>query len=298
MKRQTTLNIWKYIRPTPIMVFPLRPEEIPKDLICSICLSVPLKPAVVTNCSHVFCEECITETLYHQECHGQDGTCPVCRCDISTHNLLPLQEVSPLAYRIWSDISVKCEHYEDGCNWKGSILDYRSHKSVCKHCQDPPKQSNDEGKEIIHDLRKENEMLKTKNKILTVVNEKLEEKCRNQNWKAVTRELDRLRSMVENSIERPTINSRGGYKYDRFSVPQLSKLICQNLENMPRDINPDKIFECVMKIGFDLQQDREDEPEHFYVDCRMLMGVCLASTWFTVKQLDRIRDISYDNGWA
>lgn len=276
------------------MATPLRPDEVPKDLICSICLSVPLEPVIVNQCAHVFCEECITESLHRQECGGQNECCPVCRCECTTDDVMLLEEESPLSYRIWSGIQVKCEHHENGCNWTGSISDYHSHKYVCQRTIEQRQQDN----EIIRRLKKENEQLKAKNKYLDIMNQELEARHHHQNWKKVAKELEKLRSMVRNSIERPATNEKGGYDYDRFNVVQLTKLICQNLEDMPDYINPNKIFECVRKIGLDLCRDLPDNPEHFYIDVRMLLGVCLASTWFTEKQLWRLREIAADYGWA
>ena len=147
-------------------------------------------------------------------------------------------------------------------------------------------------------MRKENEQLKVKNKLLQIRNQELEEKCREESWNAVAKEVEKLKSIVRRNIELPVKNGKGGYAYNRFSVVPLTRLICQNLEDMPECINPNKIYECVKKIGIDLRKDHADNPEHFYIDVRMLIGVCLASTWFTEKQLGRIREIAAENGWA
>jgi hypothetical protein len=276
------------------MAIPLRPNEVPKDLICPICLSVPLEPVIVSQCTHVFCESCITESLYCQECNNQEETCPVCRCDCTVDDLMLLEEESPLAYRIWSNITVKCEHHKEGCDWTGSILDYPSHKNSCKQTIHQRK----EDQEVIRFLKKENEELKAKNKFLHFANQELEMRFRHESKTRVTKELENLKAIVRRNIELPTPNGKGGYAYDRFSVVQLTKLICQNLENKPAKINPNKIFECVTNIGSDLRKDHPDNPEHFYIDVRMLMGVCLASTWFTERQLGRIRGIAAENCWA
>lgn len=277
------------------MATPLRPNEVPKDLMCSICLSVPLDPVVIPSCSHVHCQDCITESLHRQECGDQSASCPVCRCDCTADDLLPLEEESPLAYRIWSNIVVKCDHHQDGCNWTGSILDYKSHQYICQTTTDQKLQ---EEKELILSLRKENEKLKLKNKLLYIRNQELEEKVRRRNSSSFSKDLEQLKAIVRRNIELPVKNGKGGYAYDRFSVVPLTRLICQNLEDVPGCINPNKIFECVKKIGVDLQRDYPDNPEHFYIDVRMLVSVCLASTWFTEKQLGRIRDIAVEHGWA
>lgn len=276
------------------MAIPLRPEEVPKDLICAICLSVPLEPVIVNKCAHVFCENCIAESFLHQQCNAQDESCPICRVDCSLDDLLLLEDESPLAYRIWSSIAVKCEHHAEGCEWNGSILDYRSHTCSCQQTI----QQSDRDKEIISSLKKENQDLKVKNKILDIKNQELEVRYRHQNFSTVNKELENLRAIVLTSIEMPVSNGRGGYAYNCTNVVQLTKLICQNLENRPAKINSNKIFECVKKIGSDLRQEYSNEPEHFFIDSRMLMGVCLASTWFTENQLTRIREISAEYGWV
>lgn len=277
------------------MATPLRPDEVPKDLICSVCLSVPLEPVIVSRCSHLFCQECISESVYHQKCCGQDESCPVCRRECTSDDLLPLEEESPLAHRIWSNINVKCEHHGEGCNWTGSILDYRSHECNCQKKKEEKKR---EDNDVIRSLKKENKELKVKNKLLSMKNQELEAKSRERNWMTVAKELEKLKSIVRRNISIPVKNGKGGYAYNRFNVVPLTKLICQNLEDIPECINPDKIFECVRRIGSDLRKDHEDNPEHFYIDARMLLSVCLASTWFTEKQLGRIREIAAENGWA
>jgi hypothetical protein len=276
------------------MAIPLRPEEVPNDLICAICLSVPLEPVIVNKCTHVFCEDCIAENFHHQQCNGQDESCPVCRVDCTLDDMLMLGDESPLSYRIWSSIAVKCEHHAEGCEWTGSIVDYRSHMCSCQQTI----QQRDRDKEIISSLKKENQQLKVKNKFLDIKNQELEVRHRHQNFTTVNRELENIRAMVLASIEMSATNGRGRYAYNCKNVVQLTKLICQNLENKPAKINSNKIFECVKNIGSDLRQEYSDEPEYFFIDTRMLMGVCLASAWFTENQLARIREISAEYGWV
>lgn len=155
-----------------------------------------------------------------------------------------------------------------------------------------------EDNELISSLKKENIELKLKNQLLTMKNQELLAKSREHNWMTVAKELEKLKSIVRRNISIPVENGKGGYAYNRFHVVPLTKLICQNLEDIPDSINPDKIFECVRRIGSDLRKDHEDNPEHFYIDVRMLLSVCLASTWFTERQLVRIREIAAENGWS
>ena len=130
------------------------------------------------------------------------------------------------------------------------------------------------------------------------MNQDLEAKFKEQKRMRVTKELEKLKEIVRRNIVIPLTNGKGGYAYNRFSVVPLTRLICQNLEDIPGRINPEAVFECVIKIGSDLRRDHDDNPEHFYIDVRMLTGVCLASTWFTENQLGRIRALAAENGWA
>ena len=276
------------------MVSPIRPDEVPQDLICAICLSVPLNTVIVDGCSHLFCKECITESLSHQECAGQDQSCPVCRCPCTADDLMLLEDESSLSHRIWSNIAVKCDHHEDGCKWTGSLSDLQGHMCTCQ--QDVKQIETD--KELIRRLQRENEQLKAQKQELAMRNEDLDKRYRHQNTSTVAKELDNLKFLVVHSIEIPKRNGKGGYDYDCTNVVQLTKLICQHLENKPKAINSNEIYKCVKNISVNLRRDYRENPEHFYTDTRMMLGVCLASTWFSEKQLARIRMMSDENGWA
>ena len=132
-------------------VIPIKPEDVPKDLICAICLEVPSTP-VVTNCNHVFCKNCILES--HERQKGTK-TCPVCRCE--SEKVQALEIGSPLAHRIWSCIAVKCEHHSEGCCWTGSIGDYASHKKTCPHAGPSLRLQIEQLNKTIVDLVKERE---------------------------------------------------------------------------------------------------------------------------------------------
>lgn len=114
------------------MVIPLHPAEVPEDFLCPICLALPRDPWTVKRCGHVFCKGCIQQSFSTQEKAGWDRSCPICRSDCSReHDLVSLKTESPLSFRIWSKIAVKCEHYDEGCKWTGSISDYESHYKSC-----------------------------------------------------------------------------------------------------------------------------------------------------------------------
>lgn len=108
---------------------PLRPEEVPNDLKCSICFGVPLSPKL-TPCDHVFCDECVCLAL--AAATGEQPLCPNCRAPCAFREVIPIQRGS-LIYRIWSGILVKCPDHDQGCAWTGSIVDAADHMKSCRH---------------------------------------------------------------------------------------------------------------------------------------------------------------------
>ena len=281
------------------MAIPLRPEEVPKDLICAICLSVPLTPCTLEGCSHLFCNECISESLSHQL------SCPVCRDYAEVSDIRYLRE-GTLGYRIWCSIIVKCDNHESGCSWTGSISDYDKHKrNSCRRQQNTDAQRNQE-------LEEENDLLEERNQELEEENELLEEKLYSAEimlnrillkCEVLKQQFEQMKEernlALQNCVrEKPDCNDKGGYAYDRHSVVKLTKLICQNLENKPCDINSNKIFERVRHIYVNLKQGHADNPDHLYIDVRMLLGVCLASNWFTANQLKNLMKFAFEQSWT
>eukprot|EP00535_Pseudo-nitzschia_heimii_P004429 CAMPEP_0197174160 /NCGR_PEP_ID=MMETSP1423-20130617/802_1 /TAXON_ID=476441 /ORGANISM="Pseudo-nitzschia heimii, Strain UNC1101" /LENGTH=297 /DNA_ID=CAMNT_0042623059 /DNA_START=65 /DNA_END=958 /DNA_ORIENTATION=+ len=113
------------------MAIPVNPEEVPRSLICAICLELPEEPTILKSCSHVFCKGCIERSITDNNNHYDHDTCPICRSNIQEGDVLPLRS-NPFAYRQWSEIPVRCEHpRKKGCHWIGSMGDYRSHKCAC-----------------------------------------------------------------------------------------------------------------------------------------------------------------------
>ncbi|KAK1733192.1 ATP-dependent Clp protease proteolytic subunit [Skeletonema marinoi] len=80
----------------------LHQENLPDDLVCSICLTVPADP-LVTPCDHVFCEPCIRQALNH------NNLCPIDRRPCCIGELNPIEGLS---FRIWNGIQVKCGGHE------------------------------------------------------------------------------------------------------------------------------------------------------------------------------------------
>jgi tetratricopeptide (TPR) repeat protein len=113
---------------------------------CSICQTLP-EPAdclvTTTPCSHVFCRSCLSQWITNHS-----TTCPTCNHDLlysssvnknkagrgsmqigdSAVMVLPLQLVQPLAYRLLSNVLVKCPLSKHvGCTWRGDYADLQSH---------------------------------------------------------------------------------------------------------------------------------------------------------------------------
>eukprot|EP00985_Skeletonema_marinoi_P033561 scaffold41608_cov204-Skeletonema_marinoi.AAC.2 len=103
--------------PAPVA---LHQENVPDDLICSICMTVPSEP-LITPCDHLFCRTCIHQAL------SDRNICPIDRrpCTVGR-----LRQLDGILSRIWSGIQVKCGGHDSGCAWRGSIADYSSHCKI------------------------------------------------------------------------------------------------------------------------------------------------------------------------
>ena len=106
------------------MADPVDKSEV-SDFICTICLSIPLDPRILGTCSHIFCENCIVNSLSRKK------RCPNCNERCKDHQVLKLKDKNPFASRIWSNIAVKCEHHNENCGWTGTITNYKSHMKSC-----------------------------------------------------------------------------------------------------------------------------------------------------------------------
>lgn len=251
---------------------PLRPEEVPEDLKCSICFGVPINPKLLP-CEHAFCNECISKAL------SALPKCPNCRLTCNPNQIYDLRKDS-MPYRIWSSIAVKCTKHEEGCSWTGSIADFQNHASRCMHGG------------MFHTHRLEIERL---NKRI----QNLEDE--NRDLKMKLRELPEVASMLMQEALRghellPKI-FYGDYSFRRENVVELTQLISRNLENKPHDIESNRIYQCVSNCYRDLTQGYSDNPPHFTIDMQMLLSTCLASTWFTDRQLMNIRRWLREYDW-
>ncbi|KAK0512373.1 hypothetical protein JMJ35_005501 [Cladonia borealis] len=100
------------------------------NLMCAICHSPFVRP-VTLECEHVFCQRCISETMFHQ---GQDlrtdsATCPSCRRKLHHPATTP---VTKILNQILDELRVNCPFRSAGCRevkHRGQIQDH-----VDKYC--------------------------------------------------------------------------------------------------------------------------------------------------------------------
>ena len=100
------------------------------NLMCAICHSPFVRP-VTLECEHVFCQRCISETMFHQ---GQDlrsdsATCPSCRRKLHHPATTP---VTKILNQILDELRVNCPFRSAGCQevkHRGQIQDH-----VDKYC--------------------------------------------------------------------------------------------------------------------------------------------------------------------
>ena len=260
---------------TAVASVPVPVNDVPEDLICCICFSIPLNPAIVTQCEHFFCSTCIRQALHGST--GASSSCPVCR--LKSPQIEPLSTGS-LVYRLWSSILVKCSHHEQGSAWKGPIVDFERHQSddcqFGQECQQKRHQQQQVLANRIQELEKQLTLLRRENTEIQVENMELQRRVQTSQ-QATRRPTSRLPDFFD-----------GSYNYDRDDIIKLSQLISRYLEDKPDEIDSNKIFNCVKNRYDDLTREYSDNPEHYELDMRMLLTTCAASTWFTDSQYNNI----------
>jgi hypothetical protein len=222
---------------------------------------------------------------------------------------------------------IKCQH----CAWTGSIADDEQHQKKCKKARPYKRSDSDnclietfraekaawesEKEEMSEDLESLTyqlslreafvETLECRTRILQTENVSLVKKVsqlesQNSKLQLETRKMEQIGQLINCNNQREDLLQKGtgGYAYDRFQVVKLTKLICQDLECKPVDINASKIFDCVNAIYKDFKMGYIDNPDHFNLDVRMLLCVCAASVWFTRKQQGRLLQWLSEQGWS
>ena len=176
----------------------------------------------------------------------------LCPIDREPCSIRQLQPLQGCLFRIWSSIQVKCGIHDAGCAWTGSVGDYTNHITQC---------SISNSRESA--LRQELELLKQENAL--------------------------LRKELEDRPNLPIL-FEGEYYFRRENVVQLSQLISRYLEEKPADIDANRIYNCVRSCYMDMDKQYSDNPEFYRIDMKMLLATCQASTWFSDKQNNNIRD--------
>ena len=236
-----------------MMVVPVRPEEVPQDLICSICMSLPLVPAQTAHCEHVFCKECLHRSVSMQ---------PICHIDRNEcwPSQIRLVRDGSFAYRVWSSVTVKCEKNASGCSWTGSIADLTRHIENCQRGQQVQALKG-ELEVTIRDLEGENFGLKQNNRELISEQDRLrsaladlarenasEQDRLRSGLRSALAELARENALLQRKVETmdyPLIAANGGYAYNRTSVVRLTQFVCRNLEDKTVHIDSNRIYNCL-----------------------------------------------------
>eukprot|EP00986_Skeletonema_menzelii_P013426 scaffold7790_cov80-Skeletonema_menzelii.AAC.2 len=259
----------------PPVVVPLNQDNIPDDFICSICMTVPVEPRI-TPCDHVFCAACISQAL------TQNNICPIDR-RFCTHG--QVEQLDGLSRRVWSCIQVKCGGHDSGCAWRGSIADYSAHTQNCTVSRASAGDT-----VTINSLV---EQLDTANaEIANLKRQLAQAETAKQNLCAYVNNMSaEIETLQQSLSDRPDVPKlfTGHYNFDRGNVVKLSQLISRYLENKPGRIDSNRIYNCVRTCYTALEKGYSDNPEHYYMDVRMLLATCLASTWFSKNQMNSLR---------
>ena len=228
----------------------IEPSSLPDNLICSICHDLAQCPISTTCCYQVFCHGCMAKVK-----SSGSSACPVDRKPLPS--VLPLLKTSnPLAYRFWNGIKLRCP------------CDVTSLKDE------------------IDCLRLENKKILSEKQLIVEENIRL-----THDLVRVRDDLHDLRQMERSRVRLgKMVELDSSYRYDRFRTIELTKLVLQDLEDIPGNIAAHRIYQCVENIKRDYFQNYQDNPDHFFLDLRALLATCLASTWFSLNQQARMKE--------
>lgn len=100
----------------------LSEEKIKEIIICPILPHFLKNPKMCENCEVHICEDCFTKSLEMNSC------CPLCRCEIKK-----LRKPSKIILNLLETLVVKCQHWEEGCDFKSSPVSssFLQHPSIC-----------------------------------------------------------------------------------------------------------------------------------------------------------------------
>ena len=99
--------------------YDLKFDDPPDDLVCLVCHMVARDARQVECCGKVFCKYCI------EEVNSRLGHCPNCRK--KSPNIFTDHHTD----RQVKQLKVTCDNEEKGCQWTGTLGDYKKHKGAC-----------------------------------------------------------------------------------------------------------------------------------------------------------------------
>jgi Zinc finger, C3HC4 type (RING finger) len=234
-------------------------------LTCSLCCEVPMDPVIAPVCQHIFCRSCIQQALQSR------SECPN---DRRALHFSEIKSIDGALRRIWEMIPVRCP--KDQCVWTGTFGGYASHASQCFASN----------RDSIREYERRIDQLTSNHESETQQLRQQLEICR-QAVATLTAQNQDLNGKLTQGV---TYSVDQSYRYDRFRIVELTQLICHYLESKPSHINSGRIYNCVRSCYDDYIRGYNDNPEHMFLDLRMLLAVCLASTWFSDKQRANMRE--------
>lgn len=111
--------------------------------VCQLCNCLASLDAVVTNCNHPFCPDCLKQYLKQSISENSTCECPTCREDLHEPNeakaIIVVEDIpirattlkasQPLAYALLLNVQVKCGMHgsADQCFWIGDYQEYSQH---------------------------------------------------------------------------------------------------------------------------------------------------------------------------
>lgn len=212
----------------------IEPISVPKDLTCHICLDLAEDP-VETGCHHIFCSNCIKSS------REQSNTCPVDRVPLTSATLRSIKDSNPVLYRVWNSTSLRCPHaHSRGCGWTGAPSNLTEHLSACARSNASVSTSTSAATTAqINRLKDEIQDLKTEDRLSKELLER--EQNAHRRTKAL---LQSAKSTIENlQNEKETCDP--SYHYNIYNMRSLARLIMQNLDDKPDEIDKNKIFVCI-----------------------------------------------------
>lgn len=231
-------------------------------LYCSICCDVSYKP-VITPCQHIFCFDCIKESLLTSEC---------CPNDRRSLDRIGLRGIPALHEYIYSRTMVQCPRCE---TWEGQLQHYNKHASGCtpaSYVQELEGKVNGLTGQVIllqSALRSHHaSLVRDAEALVTMAVAAERERLKNEN-----QALELRNKSTELSFDR-------SYGYGQHNMLELTNIISQNLLNKPNGIDSTRIYNCLNRC---YEGSRRSE-YNIKTKANMLIATSLASNWFSHNQ--------------